>query len=147
MKKLKKLLCLALIFVISCSIPAQTAAKKVTASAFKEGKENYPSVTAGTYRIAVEDIGCVKFKAKKAGTYKFTMQNDNGTTQLHAVSFWKNQPLSDLESHYKANESLSAKTSVKYKLKKGDTMYIAMEIYEFGMPSPGNLKFAIQKVK
>lgn len=36
---------------------------------------------------------------------------------------------------------------MKYRLKKGDTMYIAAGIYEFGMPSAGNLKFAIKKVK
>lgn len=147
MKNLKKQLSLALLFVLICSLPVQAATKKVTAALYEEGKEDYPSVTTGTYRVTVDGDACIKFEAKKTGTYKFTLQNYSNTMQFHAVSFWKNQPLPNLEPHYESNKSLNKKSSAKYKLKKGDTVYIVMGIYESGMPSSGNMKFVIKNIK
>lgn len=79
--------------IIFTSIPVtqvQAASKKVTASKYKENKEDYPDVTTGTYRIKVKSeawkgtVGCVKFKAKKAGTYTFKLK-DSTSNRLTVV--------------------------------------------------------------
>ena len=147
MKKFKKLLCLVLIFVLACSIPAQAAAKKVTAAKFEQSKKDYPAVKTGKYSVIVNssidgEAGVVQFTAKKAGTYKFTIKKDKNSTMIvPSVSLSKNQLLSQ-DAFYGMQEKPE-----KYKLKKGDTVYIGIVMVEFGMLYDDKATLVIKKVK
>jgi len=147
MKNLKKLLCLALIFAFAFSMPAQAAAKKVTAVKFEEGKKDYPEVKTGKYSVTVNssiDGGAevVKFTAKKAGTYKFTVKKDKNSQMMGpSVALFKNKFPSQ-DAAYGSQEK-----PVKYKLKKGDTVYVGILMIEFGMLYDDKATLVIKKVK
>ncbi len=147
--------------VVLAGIPvtqAQAASKKVTAAKYKENKEDYPDVTTGSYRIKVKSEtwngtdGCVKFEAKKAGTYTFKLK-DSTSTRLTSLQFWKNHlPHSDeadkaitTESVVYDKENNSSNLSVKFKLKKGDVVYISMYMAGSSDYMDGKLTLSIKK--
>jgi len=153
MKNLKKLLCLALIFAFAFSMPAQAATKKVTAVDCEDGMQNYPAVTTGTYSVKVASdtwengtYGCLKFKAKKAGTYKFTLKNTGNPTVNIISAFGKNKVSNHQGSSTKTIPSKES-ISVKYKLEKGDTVYLSVCAIDCGFPISGKAKLVIKKVK
>lgn len=147
--------------VVLAGIPVnqvQAASKKVTAAKYKEDKEDYPTITTGSYRIKVKSEtwngtdGCVKFKAKKAGTYTFKLKGST-STRLTGLQFWKNHlPHSNEPDNAIATESFeydkennSSDLYVKFKLKMGDVVYISMFMASWNDYMDGKITLSIKK--
>lgn len=165
---MKKLLSFALIIMLALSFatPVQAATKKVTAEAYEEDKTDYPAIKEGTTKITLKcekwnGYGCVKFKAKKSGTYKFSMKMPGGPESVLYIN--KSEPyISDSYpitsigdnciyfNSFNGEFDKSAKQySKKIKLKKGDTVYLSMRLSSWlsGADLNGKATVSIKKVK
>lgn len=149
----KKLLSIGLVFALLFSVPVQASAKKVTAVKYEKGKKDYPKITTGTYRVTLKyakgNGNCIMFQARKTGTYRFKLKNTTSTFGTR-IYLWKNQPpKSNSNSADKGifYEGDGDSDSAKLKLKKGDTVYISMDMNSCFDYISGKLTLAIKKVK